>query len=141
MSIVDIKGGFLGTASPTQPPKDHLIPSRTKCWKILKQIVGNILIGNMRLNKRDLLMLWRFSTFNSVREVAQNPDILKLIFTELEPMFQYDQVVTEYNDPRFKAHFKRIFKQAASTSIHPGHWLVHIIYVLLHSSDGSYSQP
>ena len=42
----------------------------------------------MRLNKRDLLMLWRFSTFNSVREVAQNPDILKLIFTELEPMFQ-----------------------------------------------------
>ena len=66
----------------------------------------------MKLNKRDLLMLWRFSTFNSVREVAQNPDILKLIFTELEPMFQYNRVVTEYNDPRFKAHFKRVFKQA-----------------------------
>ena len=82
----------------------------------------------MRLNKRDLLMLWRFSTFNSVREVAQNPDILKLIFTELEPMFQYNRVVTEYNDPRFKAHFKRVFKQAGSTSIHPGRWLVHIIY-------------
>ncbi len=69
---------------------NYLIPSEIKCVKKqLKKIDSNLLIGNMRLNKRDLLMLWRFSTFNPVREVAQNPDILKLIFTELEPVFQY----------------------------------------------------
>ena len=66
--------------------------------KQLKKIDSNILIGNMKLNKRDLLMLWRFSTFNSVREVAQNPDILKLIFTELEPMFQIHRRVSIISD-------------------------------------------
>ena len=64
----------------------------------------------MKTTRQDLLMLWRFSRFESVREVAQNPDILKLILTELEPMFQYNRVVTEYNDSRYKAHFKRAFK-------------------------------
>ena len=42
----------------------------------------------MRLKKRkDLVMLWRMSRFESVREVAQNPDILRLIFAELDPMW------------------------------------------------------
>ena len=65
----------------------------------------------MKLNKQDLLMLWRFSRFESVREVAQNPDILKLILQELEPMFQYNRVVNEYNSPLYKAHFKRVFNR------------------------------
>ena len=83
----------------------------------------------MRLKKRkDLVMLWRMSQFESVREVAQNPDILKLIFAEVDPMFQYNQVVKEYNDPRFKAHFRRVFKESQSNDVHPGRWLVHIIY-------------
>ena len=47
----------------------------------------------MKTTRQDLLMLWRFSRFESVREVAQNPDILKLILTELEPMFQYNHVM------------------------------------------------
>ena len=64
----------------------------------------------MKLNKQDLLMLWRFSRFESVREVAQNPDILKLILQELEPMFQYNRVVNEYNNPLYKTNFKRVFK-------------------------------
>ena len=33
-------------------------------------------------------MLRRMSQFEFVREVAQNPDILKLIFVEVDPMFQ-----------------------------------------------------
>ena len=90
-------------------------------------------------------MLWRFSRFESVREVAQNNDILKLILTELEPMFQYNRVVTEYNDPRYKAHFKRVFKEANRPRYtlnpafqhhcpsHSGRWLVHVIYPQLNS--------
>lgn len=93
------------------------------------------------ITRQDLLMLWRFSRFESVREVAQNPDILKLILTELKPMFQYNRVVTEYNDPRYKAHFKRVFKKANRPRyhsshdclVHPGRWLVHIIYPQLSS--------
>ena len=88
------------------------------------------------ITRQDLLMLWRFSRFESVREVAQNPDILKLILTELKPMFQYNRVATEYNDPRYKAHFKRVFKKANRPRyhsshdclVHPGRWLVHVIY-------------
>ena len=95
----------------------------------------------MKLNKQDLLMLWRFSQFESVREVAQNPDILKLILQELKPMFQYNRVVNEYNNPLYKAHFKRVFKQANRPGyhrshdgfVHPGRWLVHIIYPQLSS--------
>ena len=89
------------------------------------------------ITRQDLLMLWRFSRFESVREVAHNPDILKLILTELKPMFQYNRVVTEYNDPRYKAHFKRVFKRANwnrhNCPIHPGRWLVHVIYPQLRS--------
>ena len=86
----------------------------------------------MRLKKRkDLVMLWRMSQFESVREVAQNPDILKLIFAEVDPMFQYNQVVKEYNDPRFKAHFRRVYKASEADQIHPGRWLVHIILGLI----------
>ena len=74
----------------------------------------------MKISRQDLLMLWRFSRFESVREVAHNPDILKLILTELEPMFQYNRVVTEYNDPRYKAHFKRLFTASRNNDeIHP----------------------
>ena len=49
----------------------------------------------MKLTRQDLLMPWRFSRSESVREVAHNPDILKLILTELKPMFQYNRVVTD----------------------------------------------
>ena len=63
------------------------------------------------ITRQDLLMLWRFSRFESVREVAQNPDILKLILTELKPMFQYNRVVTEYNDPRYKTARERAAHQ------------------------------
>ena len=55
-------------------------------------------------NRNDLLTLWRFSKLDSVQQVAQNTDIMRLIFAELEPMFQYNRVVKEYNDPRFKSH-------------------------------------
>ena len=78
--------------------------------------------------KRDLLMLWRFSKFESIQEVAQNPDIMRLIFAELEPMFQYNRVVKEYNDPRFKSHFRRVYKESEADDVHPGRWLVHIIH-------------
>ena len=91
----------------------------------------------MKISRQDLLMLWRFSRFESVREVAHNPDILKLILTELEPMFRYNRVVIEYNDPRYKAHFKRVFKEAngnrQNCPVHPGRWLVHVIYPQLSS--------
>ena len=81
-------------------------------------------------------MLWRFSQFESVRLVAQNVDILELLLAELEPMFQYNRVVNEYNDPLHKAHFKRVFKQADKPGhfkshdrvVHPGRWFVHIVY-------------
>ena len=57
-------------------------------------VIDGIILYYMRLKKRkDLVMLWRMSQFESVREVAQNPDILKLIFAEVDPMFQYNQVV------------------------------------------------
>ena len=80
----------------------------------------------MILNKQDLLMLWRFSRFESVREVVQNPDILKLLLKELEPMFQYNRVVIEYNDPRYKSHFKRVFKEANRPGYYRSHdCLVH----------------
>ena len=69
----------------------------------------------MRLKKRkDLVMLWRMSRFESVREVAQNSDILRLIFVELDPMLQYNRVVREYHDPRYNAHFKRVFNRRPS---------------------------
>eukprot|EP01043_Picozoa_sp_COSAG02_P009668 COSAG02_NODE_331_length_24480_cov_22.114720_4_plen_133_part_00 len=74
-------------------------------------------------------MLWRMSRFESVREVAQNPDILRLIFAQLDPMLQYNRVVREFHDPRYKAHFKRLFTASRNNDeIHPGRWLVHIIY-------------
>ena len=64
----------------------------------------------MRLKKRkDLVMLWRMSRFESVREVAQNPDILRLIFAELDPMLQYNRVVREYHDPRLKAQCRELY--------------------------------
>ena len=95
----------------------------------------------MKLNKQDLLMLWRFSQFESVRLVAQNADILKLLLAELEPMFQYNRVVNEYNDPRYHAHFKRLFRQANNPGhhcshdciVHPGRWLVHVIFPQINS--------
>ena len=66
----------------------------------------------MILNKQDLLMLWRFSRFESVREVAQNPDILKLILQELEPMFQYNRVVTRPGGSRLYSTWDRSYKCA-----------------------------
>jgi hypothetical protein len=79
-------------------------------------------------NRNDLLTLWRFSKLDSVQQVAQNTDIMRLIFAELEPMFQYNRVVKEYNDPRFKSHSRRVFKESRANDVHPGRWLVHIIY-------------
>ena len=66
----------------------------------------------MKLNKQDLLMLWRFSQFESVREVAQNPDILKLILQELEPMFQFNRVVTRPGGSRLYSTWDRSYKCA-----------------------------
>ena len=44
----------------------------------------------MKLKTRqDLLTLWCFSEIDSVHQVAQNVDIMKRIFVELDPVFQY----------------------------------------------------
>jgi len=82
----------------------------------------------MKLKKRNLIMLWRSSQYDSVREVAQNPDIMRLIMKELDPMFQYNRVVKEYNDPRFKAHFRRLWQKCGDRHVHPGRWLVSVVY-------------
>eukprot|EP01046_Picozoa_sp_COSAG06_P054648 COSAG06_NODE_9799_length_1814_cov_1.228571_2_plen_161_part_00 len=86
----------------------------------------------MKLNKRkDLLTIWQMSKFESVRQVAQNSDILKLLFREIDPMFQYNNVVKEHQDPRFKQHLQRLYGPN-SNGIHPGRWLVHITYPQLY---------
>eukprot|EP01045_Picozoa_sp_COSAG04_P025323 COSAG04_NODE_3303_length_2956_cov_2.272664_1_plen_116_part_00 len=83
----------------------------------------------MKLKKLDLLMLWRFSEYDSVREVAQNRDVLKLVLAELQPLFDYNSVVREYKDPRIHRAHRRLWKSGTpDRRIHPGRWLVHITY-------------
>ena len=83
----------------------------------------------MKLDKLDLLMLWHFSEYDSVREVAQNRDVLKLVLAELQPLFDYNRVVREYKDPRIHRAHRRLWKSdTPGTDIHPGRWLVHITY-------------
>ena len=77
-------------------------------------------------------MLWRFSEYDSVREVAQNRDVLKLVLAWLQPLFDYNRVVREYSDPRIHSAHRRLWEkkesQTTDRDIHPGRWLVHITY-------------
>ena len=51
------------------------------------------------ISKPQLLLYLQLSQIESVYQVAQNPDIMALILSELEPMWNYNSVVKEFQDP------------------------------------------
>ena len=71
------------------------------------------------ISKPQLLLYLQLSRIESVYQVAQNPDIMALILNELEPMWNYNSVVKEFQDPRFHRHTKRL-QNDINKQVHSG---------------------
>ena len=79
------------------------------------------------ISKPQLLLYLQLSQIESVYQVAQNPDIMALILSELEPMWNYNSVVKEFQDPRFHRHTKRL-QNDINKQVHCGRIYLRVIY-------------
>eukprot|EP01046_Picozoa_sp_COSAG06_P036760 COSAG06_NODE_4083_length_4593_cov_1.575211_7_plen_167_part_00 len=79
------------------------------------------------ISKPQLLLYLQLSQIESVYQVAQNPDIMTLILNELEPMWNYNSVVKEFQDPRFHRHTKRL-QNGINKQVHCGRIYLRVIY-------------
>ena len=71
------------------------------------------------LDYPEIFALWAFSSEPAVRAVASNSDAMRQLIKYLKPMQNHNEVIREYNDPRY--HQALIWRQPIRLIQHACH--------------------
>ena len=80
-------------------------------------------------SRQQLATLMSMSDTEALRAAASNTEVMRCIFHFMDPQIDYQKVVSEFNDPRFKQWAERYHRgMHAHATRHPGRSWVRVLY-------------